>query len=57
MTTPPIGAAGPPLGGGGTVGGAAGGHPHTWQLRSVDHDDGMVCSCFECDQCDAVWFT
>lgn len=53
MTTPPIDTAGAlPDGGAG-----AGVHPHTWQLRSVDHDDGLVSSRFECDGCDAVWFT
>lgn len=32
-------------------------HPHAWQLRSIDYDDGRVSSYFECDHCDAVWFT
>ena len=32
-------------------------HSHAWQLRSIDYDDGRVSNCFECDHCDAVWFT
>ena len=33
------------------------GHAHGWQLRAVEYDDGVVSSCYECDGCDAVWFT
>ncbi|MFC4783546.1 hypothetical protein ACT8ZV_03670 [Nocardioides sp. MAHUQ-72] len=33
------------------------GHTHGWQLRSVEFDDGVVSQRYECDGCDAVWFT
>jgi len=32
-------------------------HAHGWQLRAVEHDDGRVSNRFECEGCDAVWFT
>ena len=32
-------------------------HAHVWQLRSVDYDDGVVSNRYECEACDAVWFT
>jgi hypothetical protein len=32
-------------------------HPHSWHLRAVDYDDGQVSNRYECDSCDAVWFT
>ncbi|NYD43160.1 hypothetical protein [Nocardioides panaciterrulae] len=33
------------------------GHAHGWQLRAVEYDDGVVSNRYECDGCDAVWFT
>ena len=33
------------------------GHAHGWQLRAVEHDDGRVSNRYECEGCDAVWFT
>jgi hypothetical protein len=33
------------------------GHTHAWQLRAVEYDDGRVSNCYECEGCDAVWFT
>ena len=32
-------------------------HTHGWQLRAVEYDDGLVSNCYECEGCDAVWFT
>ena len=37
--------------------GDAVGHAHGWQLRDVEFDDGVVSHRYECDGCDAVWFT
>jgi len=33
------------------------GHAHGWRLRDVEFDDGVVSRRYECDGCDAVWFT
>lgn len=33
------------------------GHAHGWQLRAVEYDDGLVSHRYECEGCDAVWFT
>ena len=33
------------------------GHTHGWRLRAVEHDGGRVSNCYECEGCDAVWFT
>jgi len=33
------------------------GHAHGWRLRDVEFDGGVVSHRYECDGCDAVWFT
>lgn len=37
--------------------GEAADHAHGWRLRDVEFDDGVQSNRYECDGCDAVWFT